>query len=92
MTPDEGSTGRVRQLELLAAGEHEEARPLLLVYQHLYVGHQVGRALDLVEDRPVGVLRQESPRILSSELADVVGLHVRVRQMRERMATQCRLP
>jgi len=65
---------------LLRSGEDEAARRRSFVDLELQVAEEIGRALHLIDDRPVGQRGQKAARIRHRELAHVERLETDVGQ------------
>jgi hypothetical protein len=82
---------RCQQREVLGAREDPKASSLRGVHDLLEIGGELGRALNLVEDRALRKLGQEAARVLGRELAHVRGLERGIRVLREGHPSQRRL-
>jgi hypothetical protein len=83
---------RIEQQQILGAGEDPTAGPWVVIDHALQIGGEVRRALDLVEDRAVGELREEGTRIAGGEVAHVEGFQRDVGLVREDRPAEGGLP
>ena len=71
---------------MLRSGEDESARRRSFVDLDLQIAKEIGRALDFVDDRPVGQRGQKAARIRHREFAHVERLQADVPRGRKRHA------
>ena len=87
----EGLVDPIRQQELPAAGQHEEAVPAVLVGEHLQPGEQRRDALDLVENHAARPRRDEPLRVLLGELPVVRRFQIDVGEVGQGRPAERRL-